>query len=148
MTTPYFVPDQATLSALCAAAQRGVDVLLILPRKNDSFLVRLAAASFFEELLEAGVRIERHGQGLLHAKTITIDRELALLGSANLDRRSFELNFELSVLVYDSDFASQLRLLQRSYLNECEPVQEMAWRRRPWWRRLAQNAAGTLAPLL
>ena len=79
---------------------------------------------------------------------MTIDRSLAMIGSANLDRRSFELNFEVNMVVYDADFSSQLRFLQRGYMEQSVPVDRIDWQNRPWPTRLVQNAAGTLGPLL
>ncbi|MDY7108088.1 MAG: cardiolipin synthase, partial [Planctomycetota bacterium] len=122
VTTPYFVPDEATTMALRTAARRGVETTLIFPARNDSPLVAAASRSYYEPLLESGVRIYEYQKGLLHAKTLTLDRSLALITTANLDRRSFELNFEVSMLVFDSDFASELRFLQTSYLNDSRPV--------------------------
>jgi len=148
LTTPYFVPDEATAMALRTAARRGVETTMIFPARNDSPLVAAASRSHYEPLLEAGVRIYEYEKGLLHAKTLTLDRSLALITTANLDRRSFELNFEVSMLVFDSDFASELRFLQTSYLSDSRPVDLATWRRRPWPAKLWQNAAGTLAPLL
>jgi cardiolipin synthase len=148
LTTPYFVPDEATLSALYTTARRGVETILVVPARNDSPLVAAASRSYYEALLDAGVRINEYQHGLLHAKTITLDRRLALVTTANLDRRSFELNFEVSLVVYDSDFASELRLLQKAYLDGSVAVNERAWRRRGWPRRLCQNTAGMLGPLL
>jgi len=87
-------------------------------------------------------------RGLLHAKTITIDRDWALVSTANLDRRSFELNFELSVAVYDDDFASQLRFLQKGYIGQSRLVDAQSWLRRPWPALLWYSAVGTISPLL
>ena len=121
---------------------------LSVPARNDSPLVGAASRSLYEPLLEAGVRICEYEKGLLHAKTLTTDRNLALVSSANLDRRSFELNFEVSMVVYDSDFASQLRFLQQSYIHDSRQVTYDAWSRRTWPNKLWQNAAGILSPLL
>ena len=96
----------------------------------------------------AGVRILEYRDGLLHAKTMTVDRELAMVTSANLDRRSFDLNFEAGLLIYDSDFASTLRFLQNEYIGASDPVDPGSWMSRPNHERIAQNAAGLLAPLL
>lgn len=148
LTTPYFVPDEATASALETTARRGVDSTLVVPARNDSPVVAAASRSYYEKLLDAGVDIYEYVPGLLHAKTTTIDRRLAMVSTANLDRRSFELNFEVSMVVYDSDFASELRLLQKSYLDQSEPVEPLQWRRRGWPKKLVQNAAGLLSPLL
>jgi cardiolipin synthase len=148
LTTPYFVPDEGTLAALCTAAGRGVEVTLVLPRRNDSLLVGAASRAFYEVLLGAGVRIHEYTRGLLHAKTITVDRGLALMSTANFDRRSFEINFEVSTLIYDSDVASRLRFIQKGYLESAPQVHERTWNTRPIWRRIAHNAAGLMGPLL
>lgn len=148
LTTPYFVPDEATGIALATAARRGVKTTLIVPEHSDSPIVAAAGRSHYAPLLEAGVRVFQYRKGLLHSKTLTLDRSFALIGSANLDRRSFELNFEVNMAVYDSDFASQLRFLQTSYLADSRPIAPVEWNARPWVVRLWENAAGTLSPLL
>lgn len=148
LTTPYFVPDEATRIALLAAARRGVRTTLVVPRRGDAILVSLAAASHYDELLGAGVTIARHGRGLLHAKTLVVDRRAAIVGSANLDVRSFWLNFELTVLALDSDFASQVRWLQDRYLAESETVDPAAWAARSGVRRFAEGVARLFGPLL
>lgn len=148
ITTPYFVPDDATVSALCTAARRGVDTILVLPARNDSPLVAAASRSHYAELLDSGVQLYEYTAGLLHAKTLTVDRQLAVIGSANLDRRSFELNFEVSMVVYDDDFASQLRFLQKSYMSNAVWVDPARWRNMRWPRRLLYSVAGTMSPLL
>ncbi|MDP7008610.1 MAG: cardiolipin synthase [Phycisphaerales bacterium] len=148
ITTPYFAPDTSTESALEIAASRGVDTHLVVPARNDSWLVAAASRSRFGRLLDAGVQIHEFHGGLLHAKTMTIDKQLALIGSANLDRRSLELNFEISMLAYDSDFASHLRFLQQSYVSqstllEREVVSHWSLGRCAW-----QNAVGLISPIL
>ncbi|MEZ6243392.1 MAG: cardiolipin synthase [Phycisphaerales bacterium] len=148
LTTPYFVPGDAMLIALESAAQRGVEVSVIVPRKLDTPLVHRASNANLEQLLETGVRIYRHGRGLLHAKTITVDRELGMVGSANLDMRSFWLNFEVAMMIYDTDTASQLRMLQREYMEESEQVFADEWRQRGFGTRLVENGARLLSPLL
>jgi cardiolipin synthase len=148
LTTPYFVPDAGTLSALQTAAARGLRVQLVLPKRNDSPLIAAASRSYFDPLLEAGVEIFEFTGGLLHSKTITFDRQGALVGTANLDRRSFEINFELSVLIFDDDFASRVRALQRSYMDDSVPVSLAAFRSRPMARRIVENACGMLSPVL
>ena len=148
MTTPYFVPDDGTLAAITTAAIRGVRTIIVVPARNDSPLVALASRSFYDTLLDAGAEVHEYTKGLLHAKTITVDRDFALVSTANLDRRSFEINFEISTLIYDSDFASQLRLLQMRYLEDCVPVDAARWAARRWPRRLAENVAGLVSALL
>lgn len=148
LTTPYFVPDQATSVAICSAAMRGVKTTLILPARNDSKLVALASSAQYEDLLQAGVEIHLFEAGLLHAKTMVIDRQLFMVGSANLDRRSLELNFEACLFGWDPNFASRLHFLQSGYLEQSRPLDEVAWMQRGTMKRLACNAAGLLAPLL
>jgi len=148
LTTPYFVPEEALLTALITAARRGVAVKLIVPAKVDSVLVRLAGQSFRGDLAEAGVEVfEFHG-GLLHTKSVTVDREFSLFGSLNLDPRSLHLNFEITLSIFDADFTGALRVLQDSYLTKCRPMDLAAWRRRKLGPKLASNVARLLGPLL
>jgi cardiolipin synthase len=148
LTTPYFAPGESVVVALRSAARRGVDVVLLLPWQCDSRLVQYASAAYFDELLSAGVRIQRFHGGLLHTKSMVIDRELSVFGTVNFDLRSFHLNFELSMLIYDRAFAEVLLSLQRRYLEDCEPLELNAWRARPFWRRMLENAAQLASPVL
>jgi cardiolipin synthase len=148
LTTPYFAPGEALLTALCSAARRGVAVTLIVPLRCDSRLVQFASASYFSELLAAGVRIERFNGGLLHTKSMVVDGELSVFGTVNLDLRSFHLNFELSLLIYDRDFAARLRALQHSYLQRCTRLDAVAWNDRGLARRILENAMQLVTPVL
>ncbi len=148
LTTPYFVPDDALLTAMRAAALRGVEVVLVVPQHGDHRLSQAAGRSHYGYLLEAGVEIREYRGGLLHAKTLTMDREFAILGSANLDARSFTLNFELALLVYDSDFASQLHYLQAEYIELAERLTASTWGGRGPLRVLGDNVARLITPLL
>jgi cardiolipin synthase len=148
MTTPYFVPDDATRAALQAAALRGVDVTLVVPKKVNSPLVALASRSEFGSLLRAGIKIRLHRPGLLHAKTITVDRRFAMLGSVNLDMRSFWLNFEATLFIYDDDFASQVRWLQTTYIDSSDDLKISAWSKRPLYEKVAEHVARLFGPLL
>jgi cardiolipin synthase len=148
LTTPYFVPDEPALAALLTAARRGVRTVLVVPEHNDSVLVKLASRKFYQRLLEAGVEIWQYRGGLLHAKTIVADGRTSLMTSANLDRRSFELNLEASLVVYDAAASRQLRALQESYLVKSRRVDPSEWYRRPAWKRLIENAVGLMSPLL
>ena len=148
LTTPYFVPDPTMYSALCVAARRGVVVRLVVPRRNNSRLVALASRAGYGMLLDAGVHIHEFTRGLLHAKTITADGKFAIVTSSNLDRRSFELNFEATALVYDDSFARELRALQQSYIDASCEVTAMVWGQRSRGTALAQNAAALISPLL
>lgn len=148
LTTPYFVPDQSISSALCVAAQRGVIVRLVVPRRNNSWLVALASRAGYSELLRSGVHIHEFKLGLLHAKTVTVDGKFGIVTSSNLDRRSFDLNFEATGLVYDDRFTRELRQIQQAYIDGSDEVSAVAWAKRPLRRRLAQNAAALISPLL
>lgn len=148
LTTPYFVPDAAMLAALRAAAMRGVRVTLVVPAVVDAPLVAAASRSHYVDLLEAGVKIVHYKGGLLHAKTLTVDRRVGLIGSANLDVRSFFLNFEITLLVYDDEFASMIRFMQMGYIEQGEEVDLAAWKRRAGWRVLVDNTVQLLGPLL
>ncbi|MFM7809697.1 MAG: phospholipase D-like domain-containing protein, partial [Planctomycetota bacterium] len=148
LTTPYYVPDLAMQSALAVAARRGVRVHLVVPRRNDSWLVQRASRAFYDELLDAGVSIHEFTGGLLHAKTLCVDGTTSVVTSANLDRRSFEINFEMGVLVYDAGFAGRLRVLQQGYIDRSVRVDPIEWAARTLGRRLLEGAAGLLSPLL
>jgi cardiolipin synthase len=148
VTTPYFVPDEAFKAALMAAAVRGVAVHVVVPAVLDSLLVRAASRSHYLDMLEAGVRIHHYRGGLLHSKTVTVDRDLAVIGSANLDTRSFRLNFEVTMMIYDTDVASLVRFMQRGYIEQSDDVRLTEWRRRPWYRKAVENSAQLVGPLL
>lgn len=148
LTTPYFIPDDAMIKALHSAATRGVNVTLIVPRRPDGYLVKLAAEAYFEQLLEAGVRIARFEGGVLHTKAITVDGEIAMFGSVNLDMRSFYLNFEISVVVYGDAFVSRLKALERHYLESAQLLDPQIWHNRPVLKRFIQHSAQLLSPLL
>lgn len=148
VTTPYFVPDEAVLVALESAAMRGVEVTLIVPARVDSRLVRYASRSFFESLMEAGVRIREFDGGLLHTKSLTVDGELTLFGTFNLDIRSLRLNFELTMIAYDAELSQAVRALQKRYESASKSLELSAWRERSKLRRLAENTARLASPLL
>jgi cardiolipin synthase len=148
LTTPYFVPDEPALASLLTAARRGVRTVLVVPEQNDSWLVKLASRKFYQRLLDAGVEIWHYRGGLLHAKTIVVDGKTSLMTSANLDRRSFELNLEASLVVYDGETSRRLRAVQERYLARSRRISAREWHARPAWKRLVENAVGLLSPLL
>jgi cardiolipin synthase len=148
ITTPYFVPDEGLVQALMAAAHRGVKVKLIVPRLNDSTLVAWSSRSFYSTLLGAGVEIAEFKGGLLHTKSLLIDERIAIFGSVNFDQRSLRLNFEISLIVYDPTFCTQLKELTTSYLKRSQIINRIGWERRPRWRRLLENTAHLASPLL
>jgi cardiolipin synthase len=148
LTSPYFVPDESLLTALISAARRGVEVTLVVPAKVDSLMVRMASQAFKGDLLAAGVRVMLFDGGLLHTKSITVDGQISLFGSLNLDPRSLHLNFEITLTVYDQGFTSQLRALQQSYIDQSELMDLATWQSRSRVTRLTENAIRLLAPLL
>ena len=148
LTTPYFVPGETLLTALRSAALRGVHVTLIVPEKVDSRLVRYASNAYKDDLLAVGITILHFCGGLLHTKSMVIDQEVTIFGTVNLDLRSFELNFEVSLIIYDAHFSAAMRALQRHYAAQSRPLQLAHWRARPRWRRLLENAAQVISPLL
>ncbi|RRJ82501.1 cardiolipin synthase [Aestuariirhabdus litorea] len=148
ITTPYFVPDEALLTALKSAAARGVQVQLILPRRVDSRLVRYASRSYFYELLNAGIEIWEFDGGLLHTKSVLVDRQIAIFGTVNLDMRSVWLNFEVSLIAFDPQFGESLAYLQQGYRAQSCRIALEEWKRRPLIRRLTENLAQLLSPLL
>lgn len=148
VTTPYFVPAETMMDALCSAALRGVNVTLIVPKKNDSRMVYYASRSNYDDLLEAGVHIAEFDGGLLHTKSVAIDGETCLFGSVNLDQRSFWINFEVTQLIFDREFTAQIRQLQDSYLTDCDFIDPLLWKKRPFHYRLLDNTVRLMSPLL
>lgn len=146
LTTPYFVPSEAALMALTSAALRGVDVRLIVPRRSDSAMVSAAARSYFDELMQAGVRIWEYRARMLHSKTLLIDDHCAMVGTANFDNRSFRLNYEVMSVVYGPHLATRLARQFETDLNSASAVP--ARRRQSFGRRLADATARLLSPLL
>jgi cardiolipin synthase len=135
LTTPYFVPDDATLSSLRIAALSGVDVQLILSATNNQRLTAWAQHSYYEELLQAGVKVALYRPHFLHAKHLSVDDSIALVGSINLDIRSFALNAEIGLLCYDSGVVARMRAIEAGYLADSEQLALEPWRRRPSWKR-------------
>jgi cardiolipin synthase len=148
ITTPYFVPDQALLRALCAAPRRGVETTLVLPARNDSPLVGAACRSAYPDLLRCGVRLFEYPLGLLHTKSVTVDARITLVGSANMDRRSLELNFENNLLVLDPGVTATIRDRQLGYLSQSTVVKPETVEDWPFHVRLVDNAIGMASPVL
>ncbi len=148
ITTPYFGPDDGLIQALMAAAGRGVNVTLIVPKLNNSTLVAWSSRSFYADLMNAGVNIAEFHGGLLHTKSLLIDKRVAIFGSVNFDQRSLRLNFEISLIVYNDEFCAKLEILLDSYLTQSDMVNPVSWAKRPRWRLLLENAAHLASPLL
>ena len=147
-TTPYYIPDESLQNALCVMAKSGVDVRLLVPYKSDSRLVNAASRSYYKELLNAGVRIYRYKKGFIHAKTIAIDDQLSIIGTANLDYRSFDLNFEVNAIIYNSETTHELRQHFEEDLLHSEELDKEMWINRNKIRTLFEKVAGLISPLL
>jgi cardiolipin synthase len=148
ITNPYIIPGDALMAALRVSALGGVDVRLLLPANSDSFLVKWSVQSYFEHLLEAGVKIFLFQDGFLHSKVIVSDDELATIGTANLDIRSFEQNYEVNVLVYEKEFAE---ILKNDFLSDCEKSIRINYDdhlKRPNMERLKEGMAKVFSPVL
>jgi cardiolipin synthase A/B len=141
LTTPYFVPDEPFLAALLSAAQRGVDMHLVVSSHANQTLTQLAQRSYYDELLDAGVHIHLYEPRFLHAKHITIDSEVALVGSANMDIRSFALNAEIEIVFYDARVVGELRRIQEGYFAHSHRLSAEEWGRRPLISRTVQGVA-------
>ena len=148
ISTPYYIPDEPMQAGLCASARRGVDTTLIFPARNDSWVVGAASRSYYGDLLAAGVRIFEYEGGLLHTKSLTLDGEVTLIGSANMDRRSFELDYENNILFYDRSMTEEVRQRQDSYIAQSKPVTAEMVQSWTWRRRLWNNAIAILGPVL
>ncbi len=142
IVNPYVVPEETLLLALTSAAQRGVEVTLIVSEIGDQFLVYHAQGSYYEELLKAGVKIYRYQSPvILHSKSITIDNDIAVISSSNMDIRSFELNLEITLVCYDTHVVADLRKLEEEYLRCSRPLGLEAWQARPLHTKLFDNLA-------
>ena len=148
ITTPYFIPDRAILVALQTAAMRGVDVRLLFPKRNNHPFVGQAGRSFYEDLLWAGVAIHEYGPGMIHAKTMVVDGTVAMVGSANMDLRSFRLNFEVHAVVRDAATAAQLEACFEADLAVSSPIDPVTFAARPWTQKVIEGAARLLSPLM
>ncbi|MFC4779423.1 cardiolipin synthase [Paenibacillus sp. GCM10023252] len=148
LQTPYFVPDESLMDAMLIAAQSGVDVRIMLPDKPDHFFVYWATQSYIGELLAGGVRVYRYERGFLHAKTLVIDGKIASVGTANLDIRSFKLNFEMNAFLYDTATAEQLqRIFAEDMASSYELTMSM-YATRPYLNRFKESVSRLLSPIL
>lgn len=148
ITSPYLIPDEQLMLSLRIAVLRGVETHVVIPERPDHRLVAAAGRSFLTDLLDAGVRVHLHQDGLLHAKTLSVDRSLAVVGTANFDIRSFAINFELSLIGYGPRVTDTLRSEQDRYIARSRDLDAAQWRSRPEWKRVLENIARLLSPLL
>jgi cardiolipin synthase len=148
ITTPYFVPDEPFLLAMETAVVRGADVHLVVPERSNKPVTRWAQRSHYERLLEAGVHVHLYQPRFLHAKHVTIDGRIAIVGSVNIDIRSFELDSEISLLVYDRAVVGALEVIQARQLAASRELSAADWERRPLLSRVVENTARLADTLL
>lgn len=148
LTTPYFVPDDSLLRAIRGAAARGVKVSMIVPEKVDSLLTRYASRSFYDELMDCGVKIYLYRKGLLHTKSITADRRISMFGTVNLDMRSIWINYEVAAFIYGNEFGEELHALQQSYIEDSDFLDPVEWAKRSSFQRFMENAFRLTSPVL
>ena len=148
ITSPYFIPDKSFLDAIIIAALSGVNVKLLAPSKSDSFIVNTTTQSYFQELLDAGVEIYTYNKGFVHAKTMVCDRKVAIVGTANLDNRSFDLNFEINAIVYDEAIATELQKEFENDLTSSSKIISENWINRPWYMKLTEKILHLFSSLM
>jgi cardiolipin synthase len=148
ITTPYFIPGDNILDALRIAASSGLSVKLLVPGKSDSRLVNAASKANYHYLLKAGVEIYLYKKGFVHAKTMVTDGKLSMIGTANMDYRSYELNFEVNAIVYDVPFAENLRKVFFDDLKQAQKLDEKLWDNRAFYYKLADRIARLFSPAL
>ena len=148
VTTPYFVPDDAILTALTTTAMRGVDVRVLVPRRSDSLIVTAAARSYYDACLAAGVRVYEYQPTMIHSKTLVVDDFFAAVGTANMDNRSFRLNFEVAAIFYGAEHAENLAAQFRRDLHQSKEIKAASRQTVPLRWRMAEAGARVLSPLL
>ena len=148
ITTPYFIPGDSLLDALCVAALGGLKVKLLVPGVSDSRFINKASKSYYTTLLKAGVEVYLYQKGFVHAKTMVTDSKLSIIGTANMDYRSFELNFEVNAIVYNASFAQQLREMFYADLEDAGKINKEDWLARPWTHQLPEKIARLFSPVL
>jgi cardiolipin synthase len=148
ITTPYFIPNNQILTALCMASRIGVAVKIIIPEKGDSVIARYATNSYIEKLLESGVQVFHYHKGMVHAKTMVVDGVLTSIGSCNLDNRSFDINFEINAFLYDKEVAAEMTEVYHKDLKETSQLTINEWMQRPAMEKLREALARLWAPLL
>ena len=145
--SPYFVPDPQVLCALQLAGLRGVDVRLMIPQKSDLLITNLSTLSFLQEITKAGIKVYRYSKGFLHQKTMLIDDDRSMIGTANLDNRSFRINFEINILFSNREFAGKVEEMMIEDFSNSFQITEEDYTKKPFWYKLAVKVARLLAPI-
>ena len=146
--TPYFLPTEGLVQSLQSAALSGIDVRLMVPERSDTRFVGTAAHSYFEEMMNAGVKIYQMSPAFLHSKVMVVDDFISVVGSANMDFRSFEHNFEVNAYIYDADFAKKMKNVFSNDLQKCVQINLKNWKDRPRIRKFKESLLRVFAPLL
>jgi len=148
ITTPYFIPGESLMDALIIASYSGIDIKLLVPQKSDSRMVDAAAASYFDPLLDAGIEIYQYKKGFIHSKTAVMDGEIGIIGTANMDIRSFDLNFEVNAVIYDAAVSAKIREDFFSDLKSAEKIDPEEWKKRTKFKKFGQRVARLFSPIL
>jgi cardiolipin synthase len=148
ITSPYLIPDEAVFAALRLAVMRGVDVRILIPSRRDHLVVFAASRLYAHEMVGAGIKVFRYRPGFLHQKVVLIDSVAAAVGSANLDNRSFRLNFEIMVMTVDHGFAADVEAMLAADFEQSYPVDQTEFASAPAWRRIAMHVARLFSPIL
>lgn len=148
ITTPYFIPGESLLDAIIIASLSGISVKLLVPGISDSLIVNTAAHSYYADLLNAGVKIYLYDKGFIHAKTLVIDKKIAIIGTANMDYRSFDLNFEVSAIVYDNEISNKLSEVLYNDIKNALQISAHEWENRIWYKSLLEKTIRLISPLL
>nr|WP_321450239.1 cardiolipin synthase [uncultured Carboxylicivirga sp.] len=148
ITTPYFMPTESVLLALKAAALGGVDVRILIPEKSDAYFTALCTKSYLKEMLESEVKFYYYQPGFLHSKMMVVDDELCIIGTANMDFRSFEQNFEVNAFIYNEETAKEVKAYFMNDLEDARKVVLDEWLQRPLWQKTKESFARLFSPLL
>jgi cardiolipin synthase A/B len=148
ITSPYFIPNSSLLDALCIAALGGVKVKILVPLRSDSLFVDFAVRSYYADLLKAGIELFQYSKGFIHAKTMVCDAKIAMIGTANMDSRSFDLNFEVNAIVYDEQLANELVTLFNSDLQDSVKLNDHEWTKRSIFKKFMEKLIRLFSPLL
>jgi len=148
LTTPYFIPEKSYLDTIKIAALSGIKVKILVPNVSDSFIINATCNSYYQELLEVGVEIYKYTKGFVHAKTMVCDNYVSVVGTANLDNRSFDLNFEVNAIVYDKKIASELKLNFYKDLETSEKIKITEWKKRPLYVKLYERILSLFSSLM
>jgi cardiolipin synthase len=146
--TPYFLPSDPLLKAMQSAALAGVDVRVMIPRRPDSSMLRLATGSYIKECLQAGIKIYFYEPAMMHSKVVIVDDEFVTTGSTNFDFRSFEHNFEFNALVYSKEFNREMKAIFEQDLTHCTRVSMGKWKQRPLIQKALESVVRLIAPIL